>query len=204
MGLISLPTTFVDGTVPTAAQFNGDFTTIANEFNGSISNANISASAAIAYSKLNLTGGIVAADLSDAAVTSRKLKIQYETAQLTGSTFTQVTSGATWYNVTDMTKSFTPAVASVVEITVQGVVYSSGAAGRVDFAIDLDGVRVTTSLAIMASANQRFPIVLHYIGTVTAAAHTAKVVISDQVAAGNTVAFVGDSYNFMTVKYWSQ
>jgi hypothetical protein len=55
LGLITLPTTFVDGTIPTAAQFNGDFTTIANEFNGNITNANISASAAIAASKISGT-----------------------------------------------------------------------------------------------------------------------------------------------------
>lgn len=52
MGTISKPITFVDGTIPTAAQFNNDFDTIYNEFNGSITNANISASAAIAESKL--------------------------------------------------------------------------------------------------------------------------------------------------------
>lgn len=55
MGVITLPTTFVDGTIPTAAQFNGDFSAIANEFNGSISNANISASAAISASKISGT-----------------------------------------------------------------------------------------------------------------------------------------------------
>lgn len=52
MGLIALPTTFVDGTIPTAAQFNGDFTTIANEFNGNIDNANIKALAGILESKI--------------------------------------------------------------------------------------------------------------------------------------------------------
>lgn len=52
MGVVSKPTTFVDGTVPTAAQFNGDFDTIYNEFNGNITNSNISASAAIAESKI--------------------------------------------------------------------------------------------------------------------------------------------------------
>lgn len=50
--VITKPTTFVDNTVPTAAQFNGDFDTIYSEFNGNISNANISATAAIAESKL--------------------------------------------------------------------------------------------------------------------------------------------------------
>jgi len=52
MGSITLSTSFVDGTVPTAAQFNGNFNTIVNEFNGSISNANISSGAAIAESKV--------------------------------------------------------------------------------------------------------------------------------------------------------
>jgi len=52
MGTITKPTTFVDGTIPTAAQFNNDFDTIYTEFNGSIANANVSASAAIAESKL--------------------------------------------------------------------------------------------------------------------------------------------------------
>lgn len=55
MGVIVLPTTFVDNTIPTAAQFNGDFNTIYSEFNGNITNANISASAAIAASKLDGT-----------------------------------------------------------------------------------------------------------------------------------------------------
>lgn len=52
MATITLPTTFVDGTVPTAAQFNGDFTTIVNEFNGNIDNANIKSGAAIATTKI--------------------------------------------------------------------------------------------------------------------------------------------------------
>lgn len=52
MGVITLPTTFVDGTIPTASQFNGDLTTIANEFNGNIDNANVKTSAGILESKV--------------------------------------------------------------------------------------------------------------------------------------------------------
>lgn len=52
MGLVTLPTTLVDGTIPTASQFNNDYSTIYNEFNGNISNANIASNAAIAESKL--------------------------------------------------------------------------------------------------------------------------------------------------------
>jgi hypothetical protein len=52
MSVISLPTTFVDNTIPTAAQLNGDFQALVNDYNGNITNANISPSAAIAESKL--------------------------------------------------------------------------------------------------------------------------------------------------------
>lgn len=41
MGLITLPTTFVDNTVPTAAQFNGDFQAILDVVNGNIGAANV-------------------------------------------------------------------------------------------------------------------------------------------------------------------
>lgn len=55
MGLVTLPTTFVDGTVPTAAQFNGDFNAIVNEVNGSLTNANVDSSAAIDTTKVSGT-----------------------------------------------------------------------------------------------------------------------------------------------------
>lgn len=53
---ITRPNTYVSGATILASEINDDFNTIYNEFNGSISNANISASAAIAGSKLDLTG----------------------------------------------------------------------------------------------------------------------------------------------------
>lgn len=55
MAIVTLPTTFVDGTVPTAAQFNGDFTALVNEINGSLSNANIASDAAISVTKISGT-----------------------------------------------------------------------------------------------------------------------------------------------------
>ncbi len=55
MAIVTLPTTFTDGTVPTAAQFNGDFNAIVNEINGSLSNANISPTAAIETTKISGT-----------------------------------------------------------------------------------------------------------------------------------------------------
>lgn len=69
-------TSFSTGDIPTAAQWNTQFDTVYNEFNGSISNANISGSAAIAYSKLNLATSIVNADISaSAAIAYSKLNL---------------------------------------------------------------------------------------------------------------------------------
>jgi microcystin-dependent protein len=49
-------TSFINGVIPQASDFNGDLDTIYSEFNGGISNANINASAAIAASKLEADG----------------------------------------------------------------------------------------------------------------------------------------------------
>lgn len=59
MGIITLPTTFVDGTVPTAAQFNGDFSAIVNEFNGSISSANVDSTIVTASASQTLSNKIL-------------------------------------------------------------------------------------------------------------------------------------------------
>lgn len=53
MGVVTLPNTLADHTVPAAASFNANFNTIYNEFNGGIDNANIANDAAIAESKLD-------------------------------------------------------------------------------------------------------------------------------------------------------
>jgi hypothetical protein len=58
MGLISKPNTFSAGAVIVASEHNANFDEVYNLVNGSISNANISASAAIATSKLDFSGGI--------------------------------------------------------------------------------------------------------------------------------------------------
>lgn len=49
-------TSFINGVIPQASDFNGDLDTIYTDYNGNISNTNISASAAIAASKLDGDG----------------------------------------------------------------------------------------------------------------------------------------------------
>jgi len=78
MGLITQQTTATTGQTITAAIWNNEFSNIINEFNGGIDNANIDANAAIAYSKLNLTGNIVNADIDASAA------IDYSKLDLTG------------------------------------------------------------------------------------------------------------------------
>lgn len=56
MSLITQQTTAVTGNTITAAVWNDEWSNIINDYNGGITNANISASAAIADSKINFTG----------------------------------------------------------------------------------------------------------------------------------------------------
>ena len=65
MGTISLQKTASTGDTILATDRNAEFNNIIDEFNGSIDNANIGSSAAIAYSKLNLSSAILSADLAD-------------------------------------------------------------------------------------------------------------------------------------------
>lgn len=58
MSTISVPNTFTTGDSVTAAKLNANNTTIYNEFNGNIENANIKAGAAIVPTKLDLANGI--------------------------------------------------------------------------------------------------------------------------------------------------
>lgn len=67
MATITKPKTFVDNESLLYTDLNSLMDTIYNEFNGSISNANLSGSAAIAYSKLSLSGAILDTDISTAA-----------------------------------------------------------------------------------------------------------------------------------------
>lgn len=64
MGTVSITELTTGQQNVNATEINQLVTPILNEFNGSISNANISATAAIAYSKLNLTGAVLNADLA--------------------------------------------------------------------------------------------------------------------------------------------
>lgn len=81
MSLIVIPNTFSAGAVIIASQHNSNFSTIYTDYNGNIDNTNIATTAAIAYSKLNLTSGIVNGDINaSAAIANSKLNL----ASITG------------------------------------------------------------------------------------------------------------------------
>lgn len=71
MGTISKTNTYSSADTLTAAKYETDRDDIIDEFNGSIANVNISGSAAIAYSKLNLTGAVLNADLAGSIAASK-------------------------------------------------------------------------------------------------------------------------------------
>lgn len=69
---------------------------------GELTNDNIDPAAAIAYSKLDLTGGIVTADLANDAVTSAKLASPDRYSAVNGS-LVQLADASTYYTVTSYT-----------------------------------------------------------------------------------------------------
>ena len=74
MGIVVVPTFGADPVTITGPTLDAKVDGLATEFNGNIDNANIKSAAAIAYSKLALTGGIVNADVSaSAAIVDTKL-----------------------------------------------------------------------------------------------------------------------------------
>ncbi len=74
MALLTVPFTYSAGAVIIASQLNSCNTTIYSDYNGNIDNTNIAPSAAIAYSKLSLTGSILNADVNaSAAIVDTKL-----------------------------------------------------------------------------------------------------------------------------------
>lgn len=86
MANVTRTTTWSDGNVLTAAALNGEFNNLLNALN--ITNTDISAGAAIAYSKLNLSGSIVNADINSSAA------IAYSKLSLTGSIVNADISGS--------------------------------------------------------------------------------------------------------------
>lgn len=74
MATITRPNSYVSNTTIEPSQVNDDLNTIYSEFNGSISNANIDASAAIVYSKLDsttVTGVTATQTLTNKRITKR-------------------------------------------------------------------------------------------------------------------------------------
>ena len=81
MATITKNNTFTAGATILAAEHNANFDTIYNDYNGNVTNANVAAAAAIAYSKLNLAASITAADADTSSV------MAYASSRVTSGSF---------------------------------------------------------------------------------------------------------------------
>jgi hypothetical protein len=91
MATITLPNTFTAGTTIVSADVNSNFSTIYNDYNGNITNANISASAAISDTKLDLAS--IAQDVTHNGNFLVGATNQGDILYDNGTTFTRLTPG---------------------------------------------------------------------------------------------------------------
>lgn len=84
MSIIAKNNDFSDAATISASAINANFDTIYNNYNGGITNANLATNAAIAYSKLTLTGSIQATDIKGSAVAGTHLTTYSAFATISG------------------------------------------------------------------------------------------------------------------------
>ena len=164
MALVTKPNTFVDGATIYASEHNDNFDGIYNDYNGNITNANISATANIDESKIAFTGTKVvrltgdqtiagiktftsfpitpsSAPTTDYQVANKKYVDDFiKSSQVTGTT--NITTGGTTYaDMTDM--SLTLVGEGTYIFTFNAPIYLSASGGsRVYVALDIDGTDV--------------------------------------------------------------
>ena len=94
MATVTRTTTWSDNQNLTATALNNEFNNLLNAL--ALTNADISGSAAISYSKLSLTGSIVNADISGAAaIATSKINATFPSGTIVGTTDTQTLSAKT-------------------------------------------------------------------------------------------------------------
>lgn len=93
MSIIAIPFVFSAGAVIIASQHNACNSIIYSDYNGNVDNTNIAPAAAIAYTKLNLTGMVIDADISSgAAIADSKLDQITTASKVSGTAITGLAS----------------------------------------------------------------------------------------------------------------
>lgn len=144
MATITKPNTFSAGSTIVASEHNANFDTIYNDYNGNITNANVSASASIDNSKLNLSSVTQAVALAGGLTMSSK---QIDTAK--GANVTSAATTTIW--VTD--GNFIHITGSTGPITSFGTASQSGIFRVIVFDSTPTITHNATSLILPTGAN---------------------------------------------------
>lgn len=147
MATISRVTTWSDGQTLTASALNGEFNNIVNDYNGGITNANISASAAIATSKINVTfpSGTIVGTTDTQTLTNKTLTTPTLTKPTVNGSVQAYTADSDGSTVTfDMTSSNVHAVTLAGNRTLAVSNVSSGQSFIVILRQDGTGSRTVT------------------------------------------------------------
>lgn len=145
MSLLTIPFTFSAGAVIIASQHNSNFSNIYSDYNGNIDNTNIAASAAIAYTKLNLSGSIVNADINaSAAIADSKLAQITTASKVSGAAITLLTSLPAGAGVVP-TANLGSGTANSSSVLFGDQTYKSGGS--------IGGLRFVSNTAVAAASN---------------------------------------------------
>lgn len=155
MGLIAVPNTFSAGELIIAAEHNQNFTTIYSEFNGNISNANISDTAAIVDTKLATIATLAKVNVTALIVASQAAgDLLYAAGATSWSRLAAGTSSQVLRGGTTPSWGTIPAAAQLPGTVVQVVNFQSGAVatGSTAFTVDANAPQNTYGTEFMTLA----------------------------------------------------
>ena len=154
---VSLPS---DGTTADVSDYNTPITTIVNEVNGNLDNANIKTGAAIATSKLADDAGITTAKIAAGAVTSAKTDFTPQVSEVDtaeGTTSTSYTNLAT----TGPAVTITVPSSGKIWLSFGSLIANSVSGGSSYMALDISGANTVAAGATkyevrMSAANNAY------------------------------------------------
>jgi hypothetical protein len=196
MAIVARTTVWSDGQTLTASALNGEFNNILADYNGGITNANISNSAGIAESKVTFNtssghthNGSDSKALADSSITSRKVQLTSAETSLS-SNFTTAANSAE-QTITGLTTSVTDIGVNSKVFVLCHLNLGPIPAGNTNIRLKVDGVGIANQYRSVVNAAEQ-TVVLSGIVSHTTGSNVA-ITVTIQNDSSNTIITFGDS-----------